>query len=199
MKIINNTGYVVTVFNSNFNKDIAIGESLIITDEELYGNFELCFKYFFVKKSEVNEEWKWVSGARGGHYSYSYNKITNAPTVTKVNSYGINEITLEKSETNVNAIMFKSMCVRSILLKENNKAIKEQAVSFCDAKIRKRVMGIMFMKLIMLFLLSAALAIVAFTVEVTTDMALNILVVSLAFFIWWLYTLRVLIKIKKYK
>ena len=74
MKIINNTGYVVTVFNSNFNKDIAIGESLIITDEELYGNFELCFKYFFVKKSEVNEEWKWVSGARGGHYSYSYNK-----------------------------------------------------------------------------------------------------------------------------
>ena len=206
MKIINNTGCVVTVFNDSFSSDIAIGDSLVITDEQLYGNFQLCFKYFFVKKREIEEGW-------GRSYYYSYSRKLNVPTVTTANLYGINEITLEKSNTTVKGIMFKTMCVRSILLKAGNKAIKGQAVSFCDAKKRKKLLGILFMKLTLLFSITVLLALAAFIGFGTNrathmlasffairceDVAAASLSVSLLLFIWGLYTLRIFIKISSY-
>ena len=209
MKIINNTGCVVTVFNDSFSSDIAIGDSLVITDEQLYGNFQLCFKYFFVKKSEIEEGWE---KSRRSYY-YSYSRKLNVPTVTTANLYGINEITLEKSDTTVKGIMFKTMCVRNILLKAGNKAIKGQAVSFCDAKNRKKLLGILFMKLTLLFSITVLLALAAF-IGFGTNRATNMLAsffairgedvaaaslsVSLLLFIWGLFTLRIFIKISSY-
>lgn len=129
------------------------------------------------------------------------------------NLYGINEITLEKSDTTVNGIMFKTMCVRNILLKAGNKAIKGQAVSFCDAKKRKKLLGILFMKLTLLFSITVLLALAAF-IGFGANRATNMLAsffairgedvaaaslsVSLLLFIWGLFTLRIFIKISSY-
>lgn len=208
MKIINNTGCVVTVFNDSFSSDIAIGDSLVITDEQLYGNFQLCFKYFFVKKSEIEEGWEKTRHS----YYYAYSIKKNAPTVTRANLYGVNEVTLVKNNTRIKAIMFKTVHVRSILLKANNKAIKGQAASFFDTKIRKRLLSTLFMKLILLFSFTVLFALAAFigfgANDVTNmlasffairggDAAASSFCVSLVLFAWGLYTLWIFIKIKR--
>lgn len=195
LKVTNNTGSVVSVYNDTFNIEIAISETKIISDEYLSNCSEVYFKYFSLKKSEVESGWeKGIS-----RYYYLYNKKMNIPTVTKVNLNGINEITLEKSDTNINVIIIKTMCVRGILLKTSGKTIKGQTVSFCDVKSRKKLMDIMLPKLIILFLLSAVLTLAAFIEEGTTEATIITLIVALMFFSWWLYTLRIFIKIKNYR
>ena len=195
LKITNNTGSVVSVYNDTFNIEIAISETKIISDEYLSNCSEVYFKYFSLKKSEVESGWeKGIS-----RYYYLYNKKINIPTVTKLILNGINEITLEKSDTNINVIIIKTMCVRGILLKTSGKTIKGQTVSFCDVKSRKKLMNIMLPKLIILFLLSVVLTLAAFIGEGTTEATIITLIVALMFFSWWLYTLRVFIKMKIYK
>lgn len=70
MKIINNTGSVVTAYNDNLSIEIAINETKIVPDEFLTECSEIHFKYFSLKNTEVASGWeKGIS-----RYYYLYNK-----------------------------------------------------------------------------------------------------------------------------
>ncbi len=194
LKIINNTGSVVVAYNDKFNIELAINETKIVPDEFLVDGNEMCFKYFSLKNSEIESGWeKFI-----GRYYYLYNKKINIPTITKINANDVDEVVLEKNETNINVIVIKTMCVKNILCRTNSKIIENQRVSFLDSHIRKKLLMIMIPKLIILFLFSIILALTVVIAEGTLGTNILIALISLVLFLWWLYSIMIFVKIKHY-
>ncbi len=195
LKIINNTGSVVTAYNDNFSIELAINETKIVPDEFLTDCSEIYFKYFSLKHAEITSGWeKGIS-----RYYYLYNKKINIPTLTRINTNGIGEIILEKNDTNINVIVIKTMCVKNILCKTNSKKIENQRVSFLDSHIRKKLLIIMMPKLIILFLFSIILALTVVIAESTLGTKVAISSISLILFFWWLYSITIFMRIKHYE
>ncbi|MBO5212401.1 MAG: hypothetical protein J6B60_02555 [Clostridia bacterium] len=194
LKIINNTGSVVVAYNDKFNIALAINETKIVPDEFLINFNEMCFKYFSLKNSEIESGWeKGIS-----RYYYLYNKKINIPTITKINVNDVNEIILEKNETNINVILIKTMCVKNILCKTNSKIIENQRVNFLDSHIRKKLLLMMTPKLIILILCSVILALTVIISEGTLGTKILIALISLLLFLWWLYSIMIFVRIKHY-
>ncbi len=195
LKIINNTGSVVTAYNDNFSIELAMNETKIVSDELLVDCREIYFKYFSLKNTEITSGWeKGIS-----RYYYLYNKKINIPTITRININGIDEIILEKNDTNINVIVIKTMCVKNILCKTNRKKIENQRVSFLDSHIRKKLLMIMTPKLIMLFLFSITLALTVVIAEGTLGTNVAISSISLILFFWWIYSITIFTRIKHYE
>ncbi|MBQ8147044.1 MAG: hypothetical protein IJ039_09690 [Clostridia bacterium] len=195
LRIINKTNSVVVVYNDNFNCEVAIGETKTVSDDFLTDCSEIFFKYFYLKESET--ECGWEKGI--SRYYYLYNKKVNIPTITKASVRNIEEIVLERNDTNVNAIIIKTFCVKGILCKNGNEKIENQKVLFCDSRIRKRLLWIMIPKLTILLLFSVLLALTAVIAEGTTEIKIVITCISALLFLWWLYSIKVYIKIKHYE
>lgn len=123
----------------------------------------------------------------------------NIPTITSLNLNGIGDIILEKNETNINVIIIKTMCVKSILCKADSKKVENQRVSFLDSHIRKKLLMIMIPKLVILFLFSIILALTVVIAEGTLGTNIAIASISLILFLWWLYSIAIFIKIKHYE
>lgn len=195
LRIINKTNSVVVVYNDNFSCEVAIGETKTVSDDFLTDCNEIFFKYFHLKENEIESDWeKGIS-----RYYYLYNKKVNIPTITKVSVRNTEEIILERNDTNVNAIIIKTFCVKGILCKNGNEKIENQKVLFCDSRIRKRLLWIMIPKLTILLLFSVMLALTAVIAEGTTEIKIVITCISALLFLWWLYSIKVYIKIKHYE
>ena len=55
MKTIkNNTDHVITVCNGYFSKDIAINETISVSNQEIRNNYVLKFKFFSLKEKTEN-------------------------------------------------------------------------------------------------------------------------------------------------
>lgn len=195
MKIINNTGGVVTAYTNNCSVEIAINGTEIVPNELLIDCGEMFFKYFSLKNAEITSGWeKGIS-----RYYYLYNKQINIPTITRINITDIDEIILEKNETKINVVIIKTMCVKNVLCKTNDKKIENQRVSFLNSHIRKKLLMIMIPKLVILFLLSIILALTVVIAEGTLGTNIAIASISLILFLWWLYSIVIFTKIKHYE
>ncbi len=195
LRIINKTDSVVSVYNDNFSCEVAIGETKTVSEDFSTDCSEIFFKHFHLKENETESGWeKGIS-----RYYYLYNKKINIPTITKVSIRNIEEIVLERNDTNINAIIIKTFSVKSILCKNDNKKIVNQKVFFCNSHIRKRLLWIMIPKLTILLLFSVMLALTAIIAEGTTEINIVITCVSALLFLWWIYSIQVYIKIKHYE
>ncbi len=96
--IKNDTQHVVVVTNGCFSKEIAIGEDINISREEISGNYDFEFSFFSLKKEKSSSELKAKRGLRG--LDIWLETESNIPLITKTNVKNCEKITLsERSNT----------------------------------------------------------------------------------------------------
>ena len=133
--IINNTDHVITVSNSYFSKDIAINESLNISDEEINNDDMLNFKFFSLKeKNKTQIEEVRTFGNRFGLWisSVSYIPIKTKFCVEKYNEF---KIEFKSIEFIFITKFFKKICLQKPVV--TNCKIK-QFDSFVNPQSRRK-------------------------------------------------------------
>ena len=112
MKTIkNNSNHVITVSNGCFSKDIAINETIVITDEEISNNYMFQFKFFALKEKTENK----VEVVRtiGNQTGLWFSSTSYIPMQTEIYVKNYNEIIVEtKSKEFVFLTkLFKKICL----------------------------------------------------------------------------------------
>ena len=127
--IINNSNHVITVNNSYFSKDIAIGEKLILMDEEINNDFVLKFKFFSLKERKENKiEEVRTFGNRFGLWASS---TLYVPVQTELCSQQYDQITIELKEDNFIFItkLFKKICLQIPNTNNTNAKVKHSFIN----------------------------------------------------------------------
>ena len=114
MKTIkNNTDHVITVCNGYFSKNIAINETISVSDQEIRNNYVLKFKFFSLKEKTENE--LEVVRTIGNRIGLWFKSISYIPLQTEFDIKDYNEIVLETHSTEIIFItkFFKKTCLLS--------------------------------------------------------------------------------------
>lgn len=124
MIIKNDTQHVVVVTNGHFSKEIAIGEDINISSEEISENYDFKFSFFSLKEEKSSSELKAERGLRG--IDVWLETESNIPLITKTNVKNCEKITLwERSNTflfmywKIRVTNLKSIAVKSDTKKNN--------------------------------------------------------------------------------
>ena len=148
--IKNSTGKVVTVSNSRFSKDIPIDECLALTDEELFGDYNLAIAYFSLKgeKREVDLNVEESSWPRKRIYM-SFKNESQFPIVSHVNVEGQAELELTSHDVTLIGLI-KQIRLKCIVCKDKEKGLIADH-AFTDEKDQKRCRKLMRLALILMF------------------------------------------------
>lgn len=155
--IVNNSGHVITVSNSNFSIDIPIGEKVTVSDEEICGDYNFALKK--VAKSRVTErsvEEINRFGKSGPLVGLYFSRITFINMQTQFNVCDIDEIVVSEKTTEINiwTANFKKISLNRLLIE--NSSSKENTL-FLNNSDRKYFIRWMIPELIITFLLSLIL------------------------------------------
>lgn len=138
MIVKNDTKRVVCVKNGHFQKEIAIGDSVRIFDEEIAGDYDFAFSFFSLKKEKRHSEVKTGRGLRG--LDIWLETESNIPLTVKANAEGCERLTLREKESSFFFMYWKfriTNLVRAVAVAEDGKK-RRGAASFCGASDRRR-------------------------------------------------------------
>ena len=157
--IVNNSGHVITVSNSNFSIDIPIGEKITVSDDEIGGDYNFALKK--VAKSRVTErsvEEINRFGKSGPLVGLYFSRITFINMQTQFNVCDIDEIVVSEKTTEIHiwTVMFKKISLNRLLI-ENSKS--KGKASFLNSSDRKLFLRWMIPELIITFIASLMLTV----------------------------------------
>ena len=157
MRIKNNTNRVVAFKNKYFNKEIAIGDTMEISNETHLGDYDWEFSFFSFRGEKSSTELKFERGIKG--YDLFFETESCIPLITNANVEGYEELTLSEYSVNFMFLYWKYRIthLRSVAVHSAENRLPQTDYAFYSKSdkvsfiLRAAVEGIAYMLLAVVF------------------------------------------------